>query len=97
MCTGVIFNVSRTHVSPLVQFRSSHHFSRNREEIMGAGSTATGSTADEEPGWEYHVGSMGRRVVQPVLRRFIFQQFLPQSSSRTIFPFADGRMVQAGN
>jgi hypothetical protein len=29
---------------------------------MGAGSAANAPTADDEPGWEYHVGSMGRHV-----------------------------------
>ena len=29
---------------------------------MGAGSAVAGPAAEDEPGWEYHVGSMGRQV-----------------------------------
>jgi hypothetical protein len=58
------------NVSLLEQLHSSHRVSQNREEIMGAGSAATGSAAADEPGWEYHVGSMGRHVC--VLRHCIF-------------------------
>ncbi len=51
-------------VSITLWLRSSFlHVSRNREEMMGAGSAAAGSAAEDEPGWEYHVGSMGRCVV----------------------------------
>ena len=34
---------------------------------MGAGSAAAGSAAEDEPGWEYHVGSMGRQVFSSFL------------------------------
>lgn len=27
---------------------------------MGVGSATTAAAGDDEPGWEYHVGSMGR-------------------------------------
>lgn len=40
-------------------------YSRNREEILGAGSVALASAAEDEPGWEYHVGSMGSPLQGP--------------------------------
>jgi hypothetical protein len=35
---------------------------------MGAGAATTAATGDDEPSWEYHVGSMGRQVA--LLLRF---------------------------
>jgi hypothetical protein len=62
-CTGTVFS----SVNTVSQVWSSYHISRNREAMLGVGSAATVSAAEDEPGWEYHVGSMGRHVVISVL------------------------------
>jgi hypothetical protein len=56
MCTSTIAIL----ISYVLSHLSSHYFSRNREAMIGGGSAAAGSAVDDEPGWEYHVGSMGR-------------------------------------